>query len=277
MIELMKPISGVRRTGVSVLLPTISVDAWLDDSVESILRQEGVDFEVVVIHDGVRADRARPWATHPCVRIVEVTSRAGLANALNVGALNSRYEYLARLDADDVALPNRLRSQSDYLFAHPSVAVIGTRAQRIDESGKETGRLGASDHDDLRRALLVKNQLIHSSVMFRFAQFKRSGGYNSGLRQMEDYDLWLRMALIGEVRVIDFDYVQYRVHSNQMNRQTRLFTAYTAEVLRGRRALARFLGVSPTGQFARDIAWSTAQVLRSSGLRRPGYSKKSSK
>jgi glycosyltransferase involved in cell wall biosynthesis len=272
-----KPISSPRPKGVSVLLPTITVDSWLDESVESILKQDGVDFEIVVIYDGLNADRSRPWATNPCVRIIEIADRSGLANALNIGALNSQYEYVARMDSDDIALPDRLRVQSDYLLAHPAVAVIGTRAQRIDEFGRITGTLGTHNLLDLRRGFLSKNYLIHSSVMFRFAQFNSSGGYSARLRNMEDYDLWLRMALIGELRVIGSEYVQYRVHSNQMSRGARLFSAYTAEVLHGRRTLARFLGVSQTGQLARDIAWSAAQVLRSRGLREPGYSKKSSR
>lgn len=265
--------SDTRRKGVSVILPTIRIDPWLDMAIGSLLLQEGIEFEVLVVHDGIIADRGRPWVKDSRVRIIEIEARSGVANALNVGALNSQFAYLARLDADDTCLPDRLRVQFDYLLKHPSVAIVGTRAKRVDEHGNVTGSLGERDSGDLRNKLLSKNCLIHSSVMYRFDQFKIAGRYDASLRQMEDYDLWLRMALIGEVRIMDSEYVQYRVHANQWSHEARPVGNYITQILRNRSTLRRVLGTSRARQLASNLIWLTAQVVRYLGLRTPGYAR----
>lgn len=256
---------------VSVLLPTNVLTPWLDDAVESVLSQEDADFELVVIHDGIQPDATRTWVHDPRVRCVVNPESDGLANALNVGAQHARGEYIARIDGDDKCLPGRIAAQVQALDSNATVVLLGTLARVIDESGDVRGSLGVLRPEDIRTTFLTRNALVHSSVMFRRAIFDKVGRYNASLRQMEDYDLWLRMAPHGEIRVIQKELVEYRVHSNQMSRGAGAFGTHIRAVLHGRRRLAGTLGQGAPLQFARNLAWWCAQVARHRGWRSPGY------
>src|SRR5690606_33472549 len=135
------------------------------------------------------------WAADPCVRLVPTGTSRGLSHALATGAAAARGRYLARLDGDDLARPGRLRAQVDHLEAHPQAVLVGTVARTVDGSGAVTGRFGMTSPGDVRPVLLTRNVLVHSSVMMRTDAYAAAGGYDTALRQMEDYDLWLRLGL----------------------------------------------------------------------------------
>ncbi|MCW2846484.1 MAG: hypothetical protein JWR90_458 [Marmoricola sp.] len=262
-------VTGPEHYGVSVLIPTASVGPWLDESVNSVLAQDGVSLEVVVVHDGVEPDLSRAWAKDSRVRILETGVR-GLSNALNVGAQACANEFIARLDADDRSLPGRLRMQAQFLDSHPEAVAVGTLAERINDQGKVTGDLGVVSEGDLRRRLLVRNQLMHPSVMFRASTWEESGGYDTQLFRMEDYELWLRMARLGELRVLPAPLIQYRVHEGQMSRAPSPASDFRI-VLRARHALARHLGIGLVVQVALDGLFIVAHISRTLGLRKLGY------
>ncbi|MFC5982079.1 glycosyltransferase [Knoellia sp. GCM10027209] len=256
---------------VSVVLPTIAVDSWLDAAVASVLDQEGVDVELIVVHDGVPVDPQRNWTRDHRVVCLSLGQRSGLAHALNLGIERARHPLVARLDADDIALSGRLSSQARFLSEHPDTVVLGSFAKRINECGKVTGSLGESLGGDARNALLSRNVLIHSSVLFRADPFHKVGRYDQSMRQMEDYDLWLRMSLEGEIRIMPEPLVAYRVHSNQMSRKASPFSNYSMQVLRARRRLARHMGANAVAQWQRDGIWWVAQAVRYWGFRKPRY------
>ncbi|SMC31275.1 glycosyltransferase [Janibacter indicus] len=256
---------------LSILLPTNVLNPWLDEAVDSVLRQTGVAFELIVIHDGIETDLGRPWVHDPRVTCVVNETSHGLAHALNVGARSAHGEYLARLDGDDLCLDGRLTAQVRLLDDSPEIAVAGTLARRIDETGKVTGTLGVRRDGDVRPLMLTRNCLIHSSTMFRRELFEQLGGYDSALRQMEDYELWLRMARHGDVVVIQQELVAYRVHSRQMSRGAGPTGAHIHGVLEGRVRLAAALGYPRVPQLGRNILWWGAQAMRHRGWRQSGY------
>lgn len=262
---------GVRTPIVSVIVATNVMNKWVDIAVESILEQEGVDFELVVVHDQIEVDRARPWTADDRVRCVATGTSRGLAHALVTGVAVARGAFLARLDGDDVALPGRLKAQVDYLEAHPEVVLVGTRTCLIDEHGESRGRLGVTAPGDVRRLLLTRNVLTHSSVMMRKDAYDASGGYDPSLRQMEDYVLWLHLAGQGEVHVLQQELTSYRVHGQQMSRGAASAGDYIDSVIRGRLALADTLGQPRVVQRLRNVMWRGAQVARHRGWRRLGY------
>lgn len=257
---------------VSVLLPTNVITPWLDEAVSSILSQK-LDLELIVVHDGITPDTTREWVQDPRVNCVVNHHSSGLANALNVGAKHARGQFVARIDGDDLSLPGRLSTQLEVFRNNPQVVLVGTWARIIDEHGNPHGSLRSARAVDVRHELLTRNVLVHSSIMFRRATLEACGGYNAQLRQMEDYDLWLRMASLGEIRVVQEELVEYRVHSNQMSRGAGAFGPHIKAVLNGRRRLAKSLGVSSVAQLTRDFAWWSAQVARSRGWRSPGYAR----
>ncbi|WP_460463802.1 glycosyltransferase [Arthrobacter pigmenti] len=254
-----------------LVLPTISVDDWLDAAVASVLAQEGVVLELVVVHDGVAPDYARWWACDPRVTIMHNEKRSGLSFSLSKAISSSDHEFVARLDADDLCLAGRLKRQYDYMTQNPDVVIVGTNATRIDSDGTESGSLGSGPDDDIRHKLLVRNKLIHSSVFFRRSAYSQCGGYNPQLRQMEDYDLWLRMAGEGKVAVIGEPLIAYRVHGKQMSRGAKPWGPHIQAVIRSRRQLGRRLRRSVVDVSCRQAIWLVAQFARYFRMKKMGY------
>src|SRR5260221_252683 len=125
----------------------------------------------------------------------------GIVAALNKAIAEARAPYLARLDADDRARPDRLGKQFTFMQAHPEIGLLGTFAERIDAAGNVVGRLAPpTDPARLARVLARTNPFVHSSVMMRTALVRRSGGYPAAFRAAGGYDLWLGMAEGGGIR-----------------------------------------------------------------------------
>jgi hypothetical protein len=104
---------------------------------------------------------------------------------------------VARLDADDVALPERLARQRGFLDAHPEIGLLGTGAREVDAEGREVGRVAPpADDAAIRRALIRGNPFVHSSVMLRRSALDAAGGYDERLAVAQDYDLWMRMSRV---------------------------------------------------------------------------------
>ncbi len=258
---------------ISVLMSTVTVDEWLADAVESVLDQRDVSSEVIVVLDGAAVDDRPTWMRDPRVRTIALPKRSGLSNALCVAAGEAEGEFLARMDADDISLPGRLARTQHYLEADSDVCVVGTAADLIDRTGRIVGEMRPRSGDDVRRALVARNQLMHPSVTMRRSVYVAVGGYDPTLRQMEDYDLWLRMALVGRVAVLPDKLLQYRVHATQMSRSAAPYGSHVRSVSRGQYRLGRALGMSVPAVASSVLLWRAAQFARHTGLRRAGYDK----
>ncbi len=214
---------------VSVLMPVRNAEGYLARAIESVLGQSLADLELVIAIDR-STDRseeiARRFAAADSRVVVMASPRPDLPAALNAAAGAARGALLARLDADDEALPDRLAVEAAFLDDHPDVVLVGSPATVIDDSGKETGRIKVACEDRvLRRQLMRRNPFVHSSVAMRAAAFRAAGGYRE-FPLVEDYDLWLRMAGQGRLANIDRPLVRYRRHgegvSSRNARQQRL-------------------------------------------------------
>lgn len=256
---------------ISVLMSTVTVDPWLTEAAQSILDQRDVDIELVLVLDGAEAETEPAWMRDGRVRIIQHARRTGLANALDVAAQASRGAYLARMDADDISAADRLWKSQQYLESNADVAVVGTSASLIDGGGRVIGESGTEAADDVRHALVLKNQLVHSSVMMRRDAYECAGGYNSRLLQMEDYDLWLRMATVGRVANLPDKLLLYRLHAQQMSRRAMPYGPHVRAISRGQYQLGRKLGMRQGRIGVAILAWRAAQFARYYGLTRPGY------
>jgi glycosyltransferase involved in cell wall biosynthesis len=128
---------------------------------------------------------------------VERQRPRGLTSSLNQALSLARAPLLARLDADDLALPERLARQRAFLDAHPEVGLLGTGAREVDASGREVGIVSPPEDDaTIRRALIRRNPFVHSSVMMRRSALADAGGYDKSLAVAQDYDLWMRMSRV---------------------------------------------------------------------------------
>jgi glycosyltransferase involved in cell wall biosynthesis len=183
---------------------------WVEAATASVLGQTLPDLELIAVDDGSTDETADLlYAFHEPRLRVERQPRAGLTRSLNRALSLARAPLVARLDADDISLPERLNRQYAFLAAHPEVGLLGTAAREVDEAGREAGVVRPPEDDRaIRRALIRRNPFVHSSVMVRRTLVEQVGGYDVSFAVAQDYDLWLRlsgitrMANLGEPLVI---------------------------------------------------------------------------
>ncbi|RKR76126.1 glycosyltransferase family 2 protein [Frondihabitans australicus] len=257
------------RPEVSVIIPTVRADSHFVDALDSVLSQNDIDLEVVVVLDGVDV-RDTPLPDDPRILVVELPERRGTATALNAGIEAASAEFIARLDADDLARAGRLHVQADRLASSPATVCVASAVDIIDGQGRHLGVL-AAHRGDVSSALLRRNVLTHSSTMYRRSAVRAVGGYDPSCVRMQDYDLWLRLAREGRVEVLTQPLTAYRVHPGQHSRRTPPWGSSTRTILRSRRRLAAHLGRSGLAQRLDDALWLSAQLVRHLGLRRPHY------
>ena len=181
---------------VSVVMAVHDGARWLREAVDSALAQTLDDLELIAIDDGSTDATGDILAGYRDARLTVVRhARAGLTRSLNRGLRLGAAPLVARLDADDVALPERLARQVAFLDAHPEVGVLGTGCREIGASG-EVLRVYAPPADDagIRSALIRRNPLVHSSIVMRRQAIEAAGGYDETLPVAQDYDLWLRLS-----------------------------------------------------------------------------------
>jgi len=202
---------------VSVVLPVHNGEAFLEDAVQSVLGQTLRELELVVVDDGSTdgspAILAAAAERDGRVRVVR-RERGGVRNALNHGCAVAAGAYVARLDADDVALPDRLERQASFLDENPGVGVVGGAYAVVDAAGARRSVVRPPTGDpELRARLYRYNVLAHPTVMFRREAFEQAGGYR--LQEVEDYDLWLRISERWQLAALPDLVISYRLHAGQ--------------------------------------------------------------
>ncbi|HDL01964.1 MAG TPA: glycosyltransferase, partial [candidate division Zixibacteria bacterium] len=179
---------------VTVLMSVYNDERYLSESVDSILNQTYKDFEFLIINDG-STDRSREILesySDPRIRLVRNDGNIGLTRSLNKGLALAMGEYIARMDADDISLPERLEKQVGFLDADSSVGVLGINSLLIDEDGNVLEKLQRPvTHDSIMAEMLTENRFVHSSVMLRKKLLKMSGYYDEKLDMAQDYELFL--------------------------------------------------------------------------------------
>jgi len=188
----------VTTPAVSVLMGVWNGAPRVREAIESVLCQTLGDLELVVVDDGSTDATASILGSFgdPRVRVTR-QPRGGLTSALRSALGLARAPLVARLDADDVALPERLERQRGFLERHPEVGLLGTAAREVDGIGREVGVVRPPTEDAaLRGALIRHNPFVHSSVMMRRSALEQAGGYDLSFPVAQDYDLWMRMSRV---------------------------------------------------------------------------------
>jgi GT2 family glycosyltransferase len=233
-LPLQKPI-------VSVVMAVRDGAAFLTEALESVRAQTLEDLELVVVDDGstdrtpeILADFA---GMDQRIRVLDQPGE-GLSRALNRACSQARSPYLARLDSDDVALPERLALQAAFLDAHPDVAVVGGGGIFIDEHGVEFATATyPSDPAEVTEILQSgRSPLMHPAATIRAEAFRAASGYRAVVEGAEDYDLWMRIASAGRIANVPEPVIRYRMHAAQYSTQNlrRTGTAAAAAVAAAR-------------------------------------------
>jgi len=199
---------------VSVVMSVYNGDRYLREAVDSILNQAFTDFEFIIVDDGSTDSTSEILAGYatqdPRIMLVRNHENIGQTKSLNEGLARAQGEYIARQDADDVSLPERLSAQVAFLQENLDVGLVGSAYDLIDAEGD----LLCTVHppcapDELSSTLPEENCICGASVLFRARCMDSVGLYREQVGPVEDYDLWLRIA--ERFRVANLANILYRV------------------------------------------------------------------
>jgi len=251
-------------TEIEVLLPIKSPAPWLEETLESLKGQTFTDWRLVAAIHGTDP-RVNQLVTHcfPDAVIVNGKSEGDVASTLNAGLKMTTAPYIARIDADDLAVQERLEKQYNYLENHPTVLAVGTGASLIGPNGENLGyRSQIEEPPKILKRLRWKSPLVHPSVMYRREAVLSLGGYSEFAANVEDYDLWLRLGALGPLGGIDLPLIKYRIHPNQITSFRAIPRSALSEVRRSRVALAKVEQRSLIAARYRHLMWVARQEIR---------------
>lgn len=233
---------------VSVIIPFLNVEAYFHEALDSICCQTYQDIEILAVDDG-SSDRSRAiverFANEDSrFRLLTNKYSKGIVGALNTGLDGARGEFVARMDADDVALQNRLASQVRFLELHPEIGLCGSFVRTFGTTTPTTWAL-PTHHEDIKVTMLFHGAIAHPSVMLRRAEFERANlRYDQSFLFAEDLELWERASQIVRLSNLPRILMRYRVHEAGVTATRRsVQLSRTEQILR--RAVSR-LGVEPT-------------------------------
>lgn len=199
---------------VSVIMPVRNGAADVANAVRCVLGQTWECLELIVIDDGSEDETHAVLAAFGDlrVRVVSAPDR-GLVAALRHGTSIAHGDLIARMDADDECEADRIERQVAFMASHAAVVVVGSSFEVVDTDGGHVRFEPALENDaDLRRELFVRNPLGHGTTMIRASALDAVGGYESTFAHAEDYDLWVRLATVGELAALPEPLYRWRRH-----------------------------------------------------------------
>lgn len=247
-------------------MPVHNGASYLEAALRSILDQDFGDFEFLIVDDGSTDATpdilARTAATDPRLRVISRAQR-GLVESLNELLHHARGEFVARMDADDIALPHRLTAQAEFLRQHPKVVCIGGATMMIDEGGRYLTTLYPPTEDNpIQAALLAGHTAInHPSAMIRRTALETVGAYDAAYYPAEDLDLWLRLGEVGALANLPMPVLQYRLHDQSISAQG----AERQHEAKRRACEAAWRRRGIAGRFTAQSAWRPGRDRHSRG------------
>ena len=193
---------------VTVVIPAYNAARTVERALASVWRQNYPELEVIVIDDGSTDDTYLCVGTchNPNLRLIRLDKNQGECGAMNVGIQEARGDYIAFLDADDEWLNNKLSKQIPIIDSHPEMSFISCGGEAIAPDGSVIATFGldrpSCSSGDFWRALLAKSQVAKPSVVARRAKLLELGGFDEALKISGDQDMWIKLALSGEVGFI---------------------------------------------------------------------------
>lgn len=205
---------------ISVLLPVFNAAKTLKEAIKSILEQTYTNFELIIINDGSSDNSSEIIKLFDDNRIIyiENTENKGLIYTLNKGIAVSQGKYIARMDADDIAINTRLEKQYNFLEKHTNIDLLGTGRIIFGENIKRKKQCFPENDLDIKAYQYMACPIIHPSVMIRRETLiKNNLRYNLQYRHMEDYKLWYDILKVGKAANLKEALIYYRVSKEQIS------------------------------------------------------------
>lgn len=214
---------------ISVIMSVYNTnEKWLREAIESILNQTISNFEFIIVldcpTDGSRSVVYEYAKSDKRIRIIENKKNMGLTANLHKAVLLAQGKYIARMDSDDIAFPERLAREFEYMESNLNVAVVGSKALAFSESG-ETWVIGSqlTKSKELNRIkmLFFNAGIVHPTAFIRKSFLKEKKiNYDVEMKKSQDYGLWLDvLENSGTIEEIDRPLLRYRIHSNQITKK----------------------------------------------------------
>ena len=208
---------------VTVLLPVYNGEKYIRESIQSVLNQTFINFELLIINDGSTDKTVEIINSFKDKRINLLHNQQNLKliRTLNKGIDLAKGKYIARMDADDISLPMRIEKQVAFMESEPDVGLCGTWTKGIDENGSNL-KYGHTKyavlHDEIFLNQLVHIQFVHGSCMIRKGTLiENELKYDPDIMHAEDYDLWTRMQSQTKLANLSEFLVKYRIHNDSVS------------------------------------------------------------
>jgi Glycosyl transferase family 2 len=207
---------------VDVLMPAYNAAATVREAIDSVRSQTLKDLRLIVVDDG--STDATPAilsarASEDDRVLVITTPNNGIVEARNEALRHATAEYVACLDSDDLAFPERLERQVAYLVGHPECVAVGTEIEHVDESGAPLSGMiqpGSPSDADAAKVPAAEPYIVQSTLMARRAAIEAIGGYRQ-VPNSEDSDLFWRLAERGTLVILPEQLGRYRVHTSSIS------------------------------------------------------------
>jgi len=243
---------------ISVVMPVYNGEKYLKEAIDSILTQTYTDFEFIILNDGSTDKTEEIILSYDDPRIVYVKNEENIqiVRTLNKGIELAKGKYVARMDADDISLPQRLEKQLLFLDAHREVGVCGSWMEAFSLTATSVWK-AAVDPDEISCRLLFESTLYHPTVMLRREMVERySLHYDPEYPYGQDYELWCRCARLFRLANLDEVLLRYRIHEMSVSRRKQMEQLATSSLVRTR--LLSELGINPSRE---EIAIHDALAL----------------
>lgn len=181
---------------VSIIMAFHNAQAYIYHSVKSIVEQRFADFEFIIINDNSTDSSVDIVTSFNDSRIMVYNNKEklGLTRSLNIALSKCNGSFIARMDADDIAMPERLEKQLQFMVKCEDIGILGTSFYEIDENGAILGEVYMPNSDyEIRKKIYAFNPFLHSSVMIRREVLEEVGPYNENFYYAQDYELWFRI------------------------------------------------------------------------------------
>lgn len=189
---------------ISVVMSVYNGADHVSVAIDSILTQDFKNFEFIIVDDGSTDETAAILAKYKArdPRVIVISqSNMGLTKALNNGIKEASGHYIARQDADDVALPHRLGTQLEFMEQNNDVVLCGANCVNVSQN-QTRSHWGWEDDNTLSNTLYYKTPFAHSTAFIRKTALDKVGGYNERYKTSQDTELWMRLAKCGRVSMI---------------------------------------------------------------------------
>ncbi len=214
---------------ISVILSVYNSEKYLAEAIDSILNQTFSDFELILIDDCSTDGSGKLMEAYreadPRVVLLKNPENIGLTRSLNRGLDIAKGEYIARMDADDISLPERFAKQAAFLDAHPDYSFVSCIGRYIDENGNyQELRLFPETNREIYAMMPKVDAVMHPGVMFRKDDIRKIGNYSEEFRVVQDYDLWFKgMAAGYQFYNLQEPLVLYRRNATYLKRKSRAY------------------------------------------------------